>query len=142
MDSMMHGALALHLGVFAVMLPLFAVERSAIRNGTFFWNGFSQGKPNWVVPAIKLLGLFFAVHFVLFLVQSHAASPAIRNGEYVLNNHGEILRTLTRSEYFHLKSAELRIFASEWMFFYLVPATYWWFAGRHLQTARSDIREV
>jgi hypothetical protein len=38
-------------------------------------------KPN----SIKLLGLFFAVHFVLFLTQSHASAPETKNGEYVLN---------------------------------------------------------
>ena len=55
------------------------------------------------------------------------ASPEIINGQYVLNNHGQIVRVLTRYEYLRLKGAELRLFASGWMFFYFVPTMYWWF---------------
>jgi hypothetical protein len=59
------------------------------------------------------------------------ASPEIINGEYVLNNHGHIVRTLTRSEYLRLKAAELRLFATGWIFFYFVPTMYWWFPRDH-----------
>ena len=84
--------------------------------------------PKWIVPTIKLLGLFFLFHFILFLVQSHAASPQIRDGQYVLDSHGQIVKALTQSEYFKLKSAELRMFAAGWVFFYFVPTAYWWFS--------------
>jgi hypothetical protein len=94
---------------------------------TFYWKQFSQGMPKWVVPTIKLLGLFFFFHFILFLVQSQAASPQIEDGQYVLNNHGQIVQALTQLEYFRLKGAELRMFAAGWIFFYFVPAMYWWF---------------
>jgi hypothetical protein len=94
---------------------------------TFYWKQFSQGMPKWIVPAIKLLGLFFIFHFILFLVQSHAASPQIEDGQYVLNNHGQTEKALTQLEYFKLKAAELRMFAAGWIFFYFVPTMYWWF---------------
>ncbi|HET6218792.1 MAG TPA: hypothetical protein VFE27_17350 [Acidobacteriaceae bacterium] len=83
--------------------------------------------PKWVVPGIKLLGLFFVVHFALFLTQSHASAPKIKNGEYVLDDHGKIVKTLTQSEFYEVKGAELRLFATGWMFFYFVPTAYWWF---------------
>ncbi len=83
--------------------------------------------PKWVVPTIKLFGLFFLVHFIVFLVQSHAAAPAIQDGQYVLDNHGRVVKVLTASEYLSLKGAELRLFATGWMFFYFVPVVYWWF---------------
>jgi len=93
----------------------------------------------WVVPTFKLLGVFFAIHFVLFLIQSHAASPKIKNGEYILDNHGQIVKVLTEREYFRLKGAELRLFATGWMFFYFVPAAYWWFPrnGERFTTGSS-----
>jgi hypothetical protein len=96
--------------------------------------GFARGLPRWVVPSIKLLGLFFAVHFVLFLAQNHASAPEIKNGEYVLNDHGKIVKTLTRSEFYKLKGAELRLFAAGWMFFYFVPTAYWWFPRTEQET--------
>ncbi len=73
---------------------------------TFYWKQFSQGMPKWVVPTVKLLGLFFFFHFILFLVQSHAASPQINDGQYVLNNHGQIVKALTQLEYLRLKAAD------------------------------------
>jgi len=132
---MFRWAIALHVGVFALLLPMYAVEYRALNNRSFFWKAFAQGLPSWVVPAIKLLGLFFAVHFVLFLAQSHAAAPEIKDGEYVLNNHGKIVKVLTESEYLRLKGAELRLFATGWMFFYFVPTMYWWFPRGRQQVA-------
>jgi hypothetical protein len=127
MDSLSRSGFLLHLGVFVLILPMYALDYSAVKDRTFFWEGFSKGMPKWVVPTIKLLGLFCVVHFVLFLVQSHAASPEITDGQYVLNNHGRIVKVLTQSEYISLKGSELRLFAMGWMFFYFVPTAYWWF---------------
>jgi len=73
----------------------------------------------------------------LFLIQSHGASLQIKNGEYVLDNHGQSVRVLTQREYFVLKGAELRMFATGWMFLYLVPATYWWFPRERVSAELS-----
>jgi hypothetical protein len=139
MDGIFRWAIWLHVGVFALLLPMYAVEHGAIKNRSFFWKGFVQGLPAWAVRAIKLLGLFFIVHFGLFLIQSHAAAPEIKDGQYVLNNHGKIVKVLTQSEYQRLKGAELRLFATGWMFFYFVPTMYWWFPrGREARSAATQ----
>jgi len=127
MDSLSRWAIAVGIGPFILLLPMYPANYAALKCRNFFWKGFSYGMPKWVVPTIKLLGLFFAIHFLLFLIESHAASPQIKDSQYVLDNHGQILRVLTRLEYLHLKGAELRIFATGWMFFYFVPFAYWWF---------------
>jgi hypothetical protein len=127
MDSLAQRAIILHVGVFLLLLPMFALEWRGLNERTFFWKGFAETMPKWVVPAINVIGLFCMAHFVVFLVQSRMASPEIINGQYVLNNHGQIVRVLTRYEYLRLKGAELRLFASGWMFFYFVPTMYWWF---------------
>ena len=101
---------------------------------SFFWKGFSRGMPNWIVPTIKLLGLFFFFQFILFLVQSQAASPQIKDGQYVL--HGLTEKAITQSEYFRLKAAELRMFAAGWVFFYFVATAYWWFRRNHQVSGR------
>jgi hypothetical protein len=127
MDSIGRWAIVLHIGIFVLLLPMYAVEYPAVRQRIFFPKGFARGMPEWVVPGIKLLALFFAVHFVLFLMQSHASAPEIKNGEYVLSDHGKIVKTLTQAEFYKLKDAELRLFATGWMFFYFVPMAYWRF---------------
>ena len=127
MESMFPWSFVLHVGVFILLLPMYGIDYSVVKDRTFFWKGFAQGMPRSVVPGIRVLGLFFAVHFVLFLIRSHAAAPEIKNGEYVLNKHGQIVKVLTQSEYISLKGAELRLFATGWIFFYFVPTMYWWF---------------
>lgn len=94
------------------------------------WDAIWRGLPKWAVRVIQIGGIFFAAHFVLFLVQSHAASPEIMNGVYVLNNHGHIVKELTESQYRWLKGSELRLFATGWLSFYLALALYWWFPRR------------
>jgi hypothetical protein len=106
-------------------------QGASVWEETFYWKQFSQGMPKWVVPTIRILGLFFIFCFILFLVQSHAASPQIEDGQYVLNNQGQIVKVLTQLEYFKLKAAELRMFAAGWVFFYFVPTMYWWFPRGH-----------
>jgi hypothetical protein len=92
MDGIARWATGLHVGIFALLLPMYAVEYSAVNGRTFFWKEYARGMPKWIVPGVKALGLFFAIHFILFLVQSHAAAPEIKNGQFVLNNHGKIVK--------------------------------------------------
>jgi hypothetical protein len=127
MDSISRWAVVLHIGIFILFVPICLLNYSSVKDRNLFWIEFSKGIPKWVVPAIKLLGLFFAIHFLLFLIESHAASPRIKDGQYVLDSHGQILQVITKREYLHLKGAELRLFATGWMFFYLLTLAYWWF---------------
>ena len=127
MDSLWHWALPLHLGIFALYLPVVVLERSSMKGNIFFWEGFKVGRPSWTRSAITAVALLFVLHFVFFLIVSHAAAPEIKDGDYVLNNHGRIVKVLTYPQYLFLKGAELRIFATGWMFFYFTLVMYWWF---------------
>jgi hypothetical protein len=121
MDKLGAKAFLLHLGIFALAIPLVFAERWS--KGV---NPFS-GKPHWVVRSIQILGLLCVAFFFVFLALSHAASPEILNGEYVLNNHGKIVGHISERDYLFLKSWELRLFASVWMFAYYSLIMHWWF---------------
>jgi hypothetical protein len=121
MDKLEAKAFLLHLGIFALAIPLVFAERWS--KGV---NPFS-GKPRWVVRSIQILGLLCVAFFFVFLALSHAASPEILNGEYVLNNHGKIVGHISERDYLFLKSWELRLFASVWMFAYYSLIMHWWF---------------
>jgi len=82
MDKLGAKAILLHLGIFALFIPLVLVERWSKGGDPF------RGKPRWVVRSMQIFFLFVTV-FLAFLALSHAASPEIVNGEYVLNSHGE-----------------------------------------------------
>jgi hypothetical protein len=75
LDEMRFWPFALHLGIFALFVPMCVIEYSPMTQRIFFMKGFAIGKPTWVVPGIQILGIFYFAHIVLFLVLSHAASP-------------------------------------------------------------------
>jgi hypothetical protein len=112
LDAMHFWPFALHLGIFALMIPMCVIEYPSMKQRTFYWKEFAEGKPAWIVPTIKGLGIFCLAHFVLFLVLSHAASPEIVNGQFALNDQGIIRKILTGHEYLRLKGDELRLFAT------------------------------
>lgn len=140
-DGLPVWAIVMHVGIFVLWIPMCLAEYASLRDRSFFWKAFSRGKPKWVVPTIQLIGLLFAAHFILFLIESHAATPQINAGQYVLDNHGQILKVITQREYLHLKGAELRIFASGWMCFYFVSLTYWWFPKPQAQPAADTAND-
>ena len=111
----------LHLGIFALFIPLVGVERSSKRVDPF------RGKPRWVIRSIQILFLLFVVVFFTFLALSHAASPEIVNGEYVLNSHGRIVGHISERDYLLLKAWELRLFAAGWILAYFAIMAHWWF---------------
>jgi hypothetical protein len=124
LDKLGAKAFLLHLGIFALVIPLAVVERSS--------KGVNEigGRPRWVARSIQLLFLLSAMVFLVFLALSHAAAPEIINGEYVLNNHGKIIGVISEREYLVLKGWELRLFASGWMAFYYALMMDWWFPHR------------
>jgi hypothetical protein len=129
-----------HLWVFAffggfilLYLPLVIVEYGSLSDRTFFWKGFAATRPRWTVPVIQIFGAVAMAHFVLFLILTHAASPAIVKAQFVLSDHGDVRRVISRSQYLSLVAWEMRFMASFWIFFYLVVTLYWWFpSGRPL----------
>jgi hypothetical protein len=121
MDKLGAKVFLLRLGIFALFIPLVAVER---------WSkGLNplRGKPRWVIRSMQILFLLFLVVFFTFLALSHAASPEIINGEYVLNNHRRIVGHISERDYLFLKGWELRLFASGWILGYYAMMMYWWF---------------
>jgi hypothetical protein len=63
MDSTIWWAIFLHIGIFLLLLPMYALEYSAIKKQMFFWKVFAEDLPNWTVRSIQLFGGFF--HFSL-----------------------------------------------------------------------------
>ena len=80
-----------------------------------------------MLRSTQILFLFLVAVFLAFMASSHAAPPDIVNGQYVLNDHGRIVRSISGREYLRLKGSELRLFASGWMDFYYPLTMLWWF---------------
>jgi hypothetical protein len=127
LDRMGSWMFVLHIGIFVLLIPMYAIEYPGIRNRTFFRHELRRGKPVWAYYMGQLFGAFFLIHFILFFLVSHGAAPKIVDGKFALDNHSQITTWLTEAEFLSLKGYELRIFATGWMSFYSFAATYWWF---------------
>ncbi len=125
MDKLGARAFLLHLGIFALAIPLVAVERWSKMVNPF------RGKPRWVLRSMQILFLLFIAVFFTFLALSHAAAPEIINGEYVLNSHGKIVGYISERDYLFLKGWELRLFASGWILVYYALMMHWWFPRKN-----------
>ena len=124
----------LHMGIFVVWLPvvldlkkneeLKAYQQSGMMNRMnpvgFFKIIFKQ-TPTWLT-VIAIGGFFYAfVNFMLFMASQHG-TPDIRDGQYILHNHGQLIKTLTEQEYHHYKANEVRGFSGNWLAFYGLAA--------------------
>lgn len=121
MDKLEAKAFLLHLGIFAIGIPLIFVEKWS--KGVYPF----RGKPRWVLRGMQILFLVFVVLFFTFLALSHAGSLEVVNGEYVLNSHGKIIEHISERDYLFLKGWELRSFASGWILAYFALMMYWWY---------------
>lgn len=124
----------LHIGVFVVWLPtilalrnneeLKAYQQPGMRNQRnplkFFRILFRQ-TPTWL--AILAMGgfVYAVVNFMMFM-GSQPGVPDLKDGQYVLHNHGQLVRTLTEQEYHHYKANEVRGFSGHWLAFYGLAA--------------------
>ena len=120
----------LHVGIFVVWIPVILelkknkelqeYQQSGTPNRMnsmkFFEIVFNE-TPSWMTT-IVVAGFFYAfVNFILFSI-SQSGTPNIIGGQFVLQNHGQLIKTLTEQEYHHYKANELRGFSGHWIAFY------------------------
>ena len=68
----------------------------------------------WLTGAF---GLYAMVNFVLFVILSEGGGPSQRDGKYVIEDHGTVVREISEAE-FHRKQAYIvRGFSGHWMLF-------------------------
>ena len=68
--------------------------------------------------------IYAFINFALFMVLMEGGSPSVKNGNYYLQSHGRKIRDLTKDEYLRFQSYEVRGFSGHWMFFSIIPMTY------------------
>jgi hypothetical protein len=114
-------------GMMLLFLPVFILEYPNSRSPTFFYNEFAKGMPKWVAPCEWILALIALVQVIWFAMHSGLGVPALQDGQYVIESHGQVLKVISAAEYLALKEAGLRMFAAMLVSFYFVPMMYWWF---------------
>ena len=114
----------LHLGVFVAFIPMLLLQGLAPKKD---WNQIFATIPRWARYSIKVFFAYALINFALFFFLSESGVPDVRDGKYVLHNHGQIIRELSENDYEWQKAYVLRVFSGHWMAFYLLPAIVLWF---------------
>lgn len=132
----------LHIGIFIVCIPagfdlkknqeLKDYQHSSIlnrMNPIGYFKIIFKDTPTWIA-IIAICGFFYAfINFSSFIA-SQDGTPDIKDGQFVLLNHGQLIKTLTKQEFHHYKANEVRGFSGHWILFYgLATALLYKFSG-------------
>lgn len=133
----------LHLGIFVVGIPTVLYLKNNEELKTFKESGllnqmnpFSFYKivfkqtPTWLA-VLAVGGIFYAfVNFILFM-GTQIGTPEIKEGHYILQNHGELIKTISEQEYHQYRANEIRGFSGHWIAFYgIAMAIFYPFANQ------------
>ncbi len=113
----------LHVGIFVVFIPAFVLARIDFGSNPSLTQ-ISATLPRWATIACIALIAYAAVNFLVFAAGTVGGSPDIRDGKYVLLDHGRLIREITASEYVTLKTNVVRGFSGHWLVFYFCSAAY------------------
>ena len=111
------GVMFIHIAIFP---PFFAAIYYSQRI-----RGKEQRRQDGVINSAPLLlrtltGVFFAyalMNFVVFSILSEGGGPHERDGKYVLQEHGTVLRELSEAEYHQQRAYVVRGSSGHWMLF-------------------------
>lgn len=119
----------LHLGILVVWLPtiLEFQKNQELRtlksklNPIAFFRIIFKDTPTWL-SVIAIAGfVYMVVNFQLFM-GSQPGVPELQDGQYILHDHGQLIKTITKQEYDHYLANQMRGFSGHWIGFYGIAA--------------------
>lgn len=113
----------LHVGIFVVFVPAVYIMKRVDNGKGIFFHEAVKFAPVWMKILCGVCFLYAAVNFFSFASMTKDGSPDIISGNYVISNHGRIVRVISHDEYEKYRSYEVRGFSGHWMIFYFFSAT-------------------
>jgi len=91
------------------------------------WNELTRDKPLWVSVCYYLLIACYLGNLAWAAYTNGLGSPGIVDGRYIFQGHSHIIRELTSTEYFQLRSLWLRTSALFYLLIFFANAVYWYY---------------
>ena len=117
---------SLHIGIFVVFIPFVLLSRKDLGSKPTMTR-LRELFPGWVITLGAVIFVYALVNFLLFMLATQGGSPSIREGKFILQDHGRLIREITAGEYASFKANEVRGFSGHWLVFYFVPFAYFMF---------------
>jgi hypothetical protein len=117
----------LHVGIFVVFGPYVFSSRKTMGSRPS-WAQYRDNVPSWVLWTGLGIFAYAFLNFALFMSATEGGNAALREGKYLLLQHGTLIRELTQAEYAAFKANEVRGFSGHWMLFYFMPFAYFGFS--------------
>jgi hypothetical protein len=121
----------IHVGVFIVWLPTVLLMRKNEEikqantlkrmNPVDMFKIMFKGTPTWLVY-IAIGGFAYGIIHFLFFMSLGIGVTGIIDGQYVLHNHGDVIKTLTEGEYHQYKAKEMKLASGQSIIFYGMAA--------------------
>ena len=89
------GSFLLHIGIFFVFIPMVMSIPREQNNLTYI----AKQLPRWAGILLLACGIYTFINWFSFINLSEGGGPSIIDGQYVLQNHGQIIREITETEY-------------------------------------------
>ncbi|QCP52183.1 hypothetical protein FAZ95_23655 [Trinickia violacea] len=115
----------LHVGIFIVFVPAIISARKRFGARPTLAD-FRMAFPTWVQVFTISLVVYTVLNFYFSLL-GISGNPAIKAGQYVLENHGRVVRSLSAAEFTSLRARVTRGFSGHWMLFYFLALAYFAF---------------
>lgn len=123
-------------GAMAVLVPYAFLSGLAFKARPT-WADLNEVFPVWII-LIELVVFAYSLHGLV--ASSHASGGGhamVKDGAYVLLEHGKLIRALSLDEYARLRSLEVQSFSSFWMVFYFRPLAYFFFKDEGKENGRG-----
>jgi hypothetical protein len=124
----------LHFGIFVVWFPTILSLRKnedfieyqqsgwlSRMNPLAFLRTILKNSPTWL-SVVAGGGFIYAIANFIMFMSPHEGSAVMEEGNYMLKNHGQLIRALTEDEYHQFQIREVRLFSGHWIAFYGIAA--------------------
>jgi hypothetical protein len=124
-----HYVWLLHVGIFVVFIPFVICVRMDFGSPPAM-SQIRATLPHWASVCGIAIFAYALVNFLIFMVGTEGGSAEIRDGKFLLLNHGTLIRELTAAQYAAFQLNDIRGFSGHWLVFYSVPAAYFLLGDR------------
>ena len=119
----------LHVGIFVVFIPFVLSSRKVLGESPTFAE-IRTAFPAWVLVLGGVIFAYAVINFLLFAFATEGGGPSIRDGKFILQSHGRLIREISPTEYAAFKANQVRGFSGHWLVFYYVPFAFFAFGKR------------